>query len=175
MLIIRAARLADVPAIARVHVESWRATYAGIMPEDYLGKLSYEWRERTWHTLLNEANHWAFVAEETPAGIIGFCDGGKERTGNPVYTGELYAIYLVGAYQRRGIGRRLVAPLARHLLAQGMGSMLVWVLAQNPARAFYETLGGERVDQKSILIGDVTLAEVAYGWRDIEALAKLDG
>ena len=52
----------------------------------------------------------------------------------------------------------------------GMPSMLIWVLAKNPSRAFYEALGGQRVYEKQIVIGGETLVEVAYGWRDIHSL-----
>jgi hypothetical protein len=38
----REAIIADVAAIARVHVESWRTTYRGLLPDDYLGHLTYE-------------------------------------------------------------------------------------------------------------------------------------
>jgi hypothetical protein len=35
-MIIREAELYDAAAIAIVHVDSWRSTYRGIIPEDYL-------------------------------------------------------------------------------------------------------------------------------------------
>jgi hypothetical protein len=49
--------------------------------------------------------------------------------------------------------------------------MLVWVLAANPGRAFYATLGGQQVDEKEITIGAAPLLEVAYGWPDLRELA----
>lgn len=48
--------------------------------------------------------------------------------------------------------------------------MLVWVLGDNPSRAFYETLGGRFLGEKDIEIGGVRLEEVAYGWTDIGRL-----
>lgn|GEM_PF-5890417 len=39
---MREASLKDVPMIARVHVDTWRTTYHGIMPEEYLAQLSKE-------------------------------------------------------------------------------------------------------------------------------------
>ncbi|MDZ8108911.1 MAG: hypothetical protein RM338_25260 [Nostoc sp. DedQUE12a] len=44
--------------------------------------------------------------------------------------------------------------------------MLVWVLADNPASSFYQSLGGQQVNQNQIEIGNVQLVEVAYGWTD---------
>jgi hypothetical protein len=48
--------------------------------------------------------------------------------------------------------------------------MLVWVLADNPARGFYERLGGRYLRQKPIEIGGIDLFEAAYGWDDIRVL-----
>ncbi len=35
-MLIRPARPADIPTMARVYVETWRATYRGILPDAYL-------------------------------------------------------------------------------------------------------------------------------------------
>lgn len=51
-MIVREAKLEDVGAIARVQVNTWRTTYRGIIPEDYLANLSYEKREKSWVQIL---------------------------------------------------------------------------------------------------------------------------
>lgn len=56
------------------------------------------------------------------------------------------------------------------LAADGLKSMLVWVLADNQSRRFYEALGGRFVTQQTITIGGQELTEVAYGWNDVGAL-----
>lgn len=43
-MIVREATNIDVPAIAKVQVDSWRTTYKGILSEDVLKNLSYEKR-----------------------------------------------------------------------------------------------------------------------------------
>ena len=89
-----------------------------------------------------------------------------------MYRGELYAVYLLEAHQRRGVGRRLACAVAHGLLSAGFESMLLWVLEENRrARRFYESLGGEQVGRKNIEIGGAALVEVSYGWRDITGLA----
>jgi hypothetical protein len=47
-MIIRRASPKDASAIAGVHVATWRATYAGIVPHEYLASLSAEQRSRFW-------------------------------------------------------------------------------------------------------------------------------
>jgi GNAT superfamily N-acetyltransferase len=174
-MLIREAQPADAGALARVHVASWRTTYAGIIPADFLARLSSSQREPFLQGTLTNPDPWRFnlVAEEAGK-IIGFASGGPERNNDPIYKGELHAIYLLADYQRRGIGRQLTAAVAARLLQQGMASMLVWVLADNrPARAFYERLGGQLLvnKEKELVIGGVPLGEVAYGWTEIQSLA----
>jgi hypothetical protein len=44
--------------------------------------------------------------------------------------------------------------------------MLVWVLADNAARCFYERLGGEPAGESMVARAGVRLRELAYLWRD---------
>jgi GNAT superfamily N-acetyltransferase len=111
------------------------------------------------------------VAEDESGEIVGFASGGPERSGDAAYGGELYAIYILLPYQQRGIGRRLSFAVVERLARAGIRSMLIWVLADNPARRFYEALGGREVDRKQVEIGGAVLDEVAYGWSDTGVLA----
>lgn len=52
----------------------------------------------------------------------------------------------------------------------GLTSILVWVLADNPAVKFYQSLGGQQVTQKIINANGIELAEIAYGWNDAQVL-----
>jgi GNAT superfamily N-acetyltransferase len=175
MITIRQAYIKDAAGIAKVHVDSVRTTYAGIDPQDYLDKLSIEEFTRSWASRLSNPRSYVYVAEDESRHIIGFVSGGAEREGDPLYKGELYAIYLLQAYQRQGIGRLLTRALVKRLVQVGMNSMLLWVVAANPARRFYEALGGQPVKTKQIEIGGAILDEVAYGWTDIGVLLEEHG
>jgi GNAT superfamily N-acetyltransferase len=169
---IRAACSSDAAAIARAHVDSWRTTYRGIAPDNFLAALSYEQRERMWRGILSpvSGSPFVYVAEAPGAQIVGFASGGPARDANLDYRGELYAIYLLQDQQRHGLGRRLIVALVQQLIEAGMTSLLVWVLADNPARKFYEALGGQYVYDRQASIGNAQLLEVAYGWRDARLL-----
>ncbi len=171
---IREATAADAPAIARVHVESWRTTYRGIVPDEALANLSTERRERFWAAVLSKPDspEFVYIAEDDTGAAIGFASGGPEREDNPAYTGELYAIYLLAGRQGKGIGRHLAWMVAERLAAAGHETMLVWVLAENPACRFYAALGGVPVREKQITIGGTSLTEVAYGWSDTRAIRQ---
>ncbi len=170
---IREANLDDAAAIAKVHVDAWRTTYRGIVPDGYLAKLSYTQREQNWHKMLSSAiNNYliVYVVENEYKQIVGFANGGAERNHHPIYQSELYAIYILEAYQRRGIGHRLIQIISQKLWEAGFHSMLVWVLAANSACRFYASLGGQQIDAKQMVIGGRTLDEIAYGWTDIKSL-----
>ena len=172
---IRPANLEDAAPMAKVHVDTWRSAYSGIMPADFLSQLSYQARESSWSDILGQERPATsiFVAATTDGEIIGFASGGSEREGNQTYPGELYVIYLLEKHQGQGVGRRLIAAVTQRLLTAGIRLMLVWVLEDNlPACKFYESLGGERVSRKMISFGDVELPEVSYGWKDLANLAE---
>lgn len=173
---VREATLDDIPAIARVQVDTWRTTYRGIVPDSFLDGLTYESRERQWTAALGAGSRTRLVVGEDDAGrVVGFAASGPELGGDPDYKGELYAIYIDAGAQGRGLGRRLVRAVARRLADEGMTSLLLWVLAGNPSRGFYERLGGREVRAKPIAIGGATLEEVAYGWADTGVLLREHG
>lgn len=166
-MIVREATHNDIPAIAKVHVDTWQTTYRGIVPDEHLANLSYERQANGWYDILNHApenGYFTYVAEDESGEIVGFASGGEERTGDPIYKGELMAIYILKNQQGKGTGCCLVQAVAKKLHLLGINSMLVWVLVDNPACQFYAALGGNPVHEKEIEIGGKPLIEVAYGW-----------
>lgn len=180
MIHIREARRDDARGIATVHVASWRTTYRGIVPDAFLAQLSVEQRTQRWMETLAAGVESIYVAEEGSTGggkgtggghIVGFASGGAQRDSDiPDYDGELYAVYILQEYQGHGVGRRLLRAVAEDLAKRGYNALLVWVLADNSSRAFYERLGGQFVREKPITIGGAALSEVAYGWPEIHTL-----
>ena len=170
---IREATSDDAAAIARVHLDTSRATYKGLLPDEVLAETTYEWRFAVWSRALGDEGGAEFVyvaTDDADGRVFGFASGGPEREGDKEYDGELYAIYLLDTHQRKGAGRRLVQAVAERLAESGFRSMLIWVLAENPYRRFYETLGGVPVREKTIERGDRTLREIGYGWEDFKSL-----
>jgi GNAT superfamily N-acetyltransferase len=165
---IRPATIRDAAAIARVHVESWRTTYRGILPEAFLASLSAAGYAERWERVIGDGATAVHVVEDAGE-LVGFASGGRERAGETGYTGELYAIYLVDRAQRLGHGRELLRAIVDGLRRMGLRDMIIWVLRDNqPARLFYERLGGVYVRSQPITIGPATLEEVSYGWPRLE-------
>ena len=80
---IRLAQVADAAEIARVHVDTWRAAYRGIVPDAHLDSLTYEQREQRWRDNFATASPGVFVyvATEEAGRVIGFAGGGPSREG----------------------------------------------------------------------------------------------
>lgn len=171
---IRIAQPNDADGIAHVHVDTWRTSYVGIVPDEHLAQLSYEKRAERWRENFATFTpaQFVFVATDESNRVIGFALGGPERENDPIYKGELYGLYLLKEYQRRGIGRQLVVTVVNRLSQAGFRTMLIWVLAENPARDFYAALGGKPVREKMVTIGGKALREIGYGWDDITPLLK---
>ena len=171
---IRAARVEDALAIARVQVDTWRTTYPGIVPDAVLASLSVEQRAAVWAQILASpaTEQVTYVAEASLGQVVGFANAGPNRDPDPAYAGELRAIYLLADHQHHGLGRRLIRTAAQRLKQMDLRSLLVWVLARNPARGFYEALGGRVIQERQLEEHGVILDEVAYGWADIGILLQ---
>ena len=164
---IRPATADDSAAIARIVVAGWRATYAGILPDKMLIGMDEARYEKRLRVIAGKGN-LAFVADSRACGILGFASAGPPRFSDPNCRGEIYALYMHEDYQNRGIGRQLFSRTAAEV-AQG-ASLIVWCLAANPSRYFYERLGGTLVARKRVSFSGIRLEQVAYMWSESREL-----
>jgi GNAT superfamily N-acetyltransferase len=151
MLEIRPIAGADIDDVARVHVRSWQAGYAGILPAGFLAALDPADFAARRRAQPRPAGSATLVADDDGQ-IVGLASFGPERPEHgdrdPAMA-ELYAIYVAADHWRGGIGRRLFASAKTALTEAGFRAMRLWVLEQNHrARRFYEGAGmrwtGER-------------------------------
>ena len=156
---IRFATLADLEALAALHVTTWNATYA---PFGARGP-SVEIRAHQWRAAFEpEDPAWfCLVVERRDGALVGFAQA--NRSGNPRFEGELGKIHLLRDYQRLGLGRRLVGHVARHFLEMGITSMWLYGDPRNPSIAAWLAMGAEKTDRNP--------ANGNFGWRDIRPLA----
>lgn len=170
MVTIRSASVDDAGAIAHVHVESWRTTYVGIVPDAYLAGLDETLRVKLWREWLG--GETAVLVAEQAGRVVGFAHAGKNRVSVETCDAELYSIYLLREAQGKGIGSALLKNVAEALQEQGFRSMAVWVLERNPSRHFYEKSGARMATSQVIEIGGARLMEIAYWWADLQSLAR---
>ena len=165
---IRAARPADARGIARLDIETWRTTYAGMLSDAYLVGLSERRRELGWRSVILREPRDVRIAVEARGAIRGFGSCGPNR-GDRFFSGEVFTLYVAPDWQNQGIGRRLLIALFRRLVAVGRRSAIIWVLRDNPSRFFYERLGGRQTARKSLSVGGAWIEALAYGWPDLPA------
>jgi len=168
---IRPARVEDAGTIARLHVDGWRETYVGIMPDDVLAGLDVTEKAEMWTGALASPDLSAFVGGTGEDALTGFACC-RERINVPeTFEGEFSAIYVLKAGQGVGLGRGLMAAMARALGNRGFRSAALRVARENvPARAFYARLGGVEAGRGVHQVGDISIDEVIYGWPDISVL-----
>lgn len=160
---LRNATEADVPALAALHVETFKETHRGGRP----GGPSYELREHQWRdAFATDDGSWFCLLIEDEAGkLIGFAKGTPHDGSVTGFSGELNKIYVLRSYHRQGLGCLLLCDVARRFIERGVTSMLLFGEASNPSNGFYERFGAERLHDKG---GEF---HGAYGWRDLHSLA----
>jgi len=164
---IRNATPDDIPALARLHVQTFNETHRGGRP----GGPSYELRERQWRDAFTvTGGSWScFVVEDDEGELVAFAKGTLHDGGVPGFVGELNKIYALQRVHRQGVGRLLLRTMAGQFLSQGIASMLLFGEATNPSNGFYEAFGAERLySEKGEFHG-------AYGWRDLHVLVARCG
>lgn len=171
---IRSANLDDAQGIAKVHVDSWRKTYRGIIPDDFLNNLSYEQRTQLWKKNILREDDYVFIAENSEGQIIGFADAWKREDNLTEKSGNLTSIYFLEKYQGNGIGKMLLKELFNHFKQMDYEKIFVEVLEENKTRFFYEYYGAKLVKTVQIKIGGKILNELIYEWNNVdEALNKM--
>jgi ribosomal protein S18 acetylase RimI-like enzyme len=177
MIGIRHARAEDAFAIAHVHVETWRATYPTLLPHEYLGKhLSIDTRAIYWQRALQlgDAQEAIFVATEG-YDIVGFTSVGPARKAPKAATdpskkwGEVFTLYVLPDWQEQGAGRMLLANGFAELVERGFDAALLWVVAGNPSRFFYEAMGGQAIGADVEKLAGAPIEEICYAWPQLPA------
>jgi GNAT superfamily N-acetyltransferase len=163
----REANVSDCLAVAQVHVQSWQESFAGIVPQTFLDKMSVEKRAKAFEAGFSADSYKMYVAEVPERGVVGFADFGEPREPIGAYEGELYAIYIVPEFQRKSIGERLFHLGVDFFIGRGKGSMYLLALEVSPYRLFYEKMGGQVFGKKQVDIEGVMYDELVYGWNSL--------
>lgn len=169
---VRRAKLDDAQGIAKVHVDSWRTTYNGIIPNDYLDNLSYNQRTELWKKNIAKEDNYVVVAENNEGQIIGFADAWKRDNNVVKNSGDLTSIYLLKKYQGMGIGKSLLKKLFDYFKQVGYEKIFVEVLEENKTRFFYEYYGAKIVKTVQIKISGKILNELIYEWDNVDEVIE---
>ncbi|WP_188207246.1 GNAT family N-acetyltransferase [Alkalibacillus aidingensis] len=167
---IREATISDATGIGKVHVDAWITTYKGIVPDEYLDRLTYEKRTRLWESNISKEDQYICVAETNDNEIVGFASGGKRVTNHLDHSGDLTSIYILKEYQGQGIGKGLMKQMFTKFTELGYKTIFVEVLESNESRFFYEGFNAKFYEKTTITIQDKELDLLIYQWKDIDKL-----
>lgn len=173
-MLIRAMKPNELPAIVKIYVDTLNATAHEYVTESFISSLTYENAKQRFEGILNkeERHPFCYVSEHDNI-IIGYAIGGLAGKPPQGYQGELKMIYVLPSYQRMGIGQNLVRAVAEHFDRDQVLSVFLGVFKGNdPARRFYETLGGLKIDEQITKIGEEKLAVTTYGWPSVGNLVQ---
>ncbi len=161
----------DAAVIAHLHADSMRATYRGILPDDYLENQVAAERATHWTDALANDEYALVLLATADTGPVGFIavrdDHDKE------YDATIMHLHVVPQMQGRGLGRRLIADATEILAARGAVSICLWVFEGNVAAIrFYERLGGVTDAYGTDKFAGSYAADRRIGWPDIGALVS---
>jgi GNAT superfamily N-acetyltransferase len=170
---IRLGTTTDIEEVSRVYAQAWRETYQDVASPAFVQGMKAGNAAQIFRDSLqpNEFSYFFHVAETPEGRIVGFADGGKERSHPESGLGELYAIYILKEFQKQGTGHQLFRAGVESLLKAGMSRMVVWVLELSPFRKFYESLHGSlEPGIKTLDIAGNKIQLVSYRWPDLNQL-----
>jgi GNAT superfamily N-acetyltransferase len=167
--LIRDATPDDAAAIGHVHVASWQAAYAGIVPQAFLDGLSEERRATFWSDALASpaptSHTWVAVVDGSVVGFAGtVAPDPADAADVPAGAIELATIYLLPEVWGQGIGHALLTRAVAWHGALGTPDLTLWVFTANDrARSFYER-NGWRLDgaARDLPTGGADLPVVRY-------------
>ena len=163
-LSIRQARPSDAADLARIYIESWQDTYAGLLPHSLLAAMSHKGQAARWQQTMRGPGA-VLIAEDAQLGAVGLASMGPARDKGLELDGEIYTLYVDPGFLGRGTGRMLMAASFATLTEKKYRSCLIWAHARNNACFFYEAMGGRRVGNRVTRIMGEETPEIAFGWK----------
>jgi GNAT superfamily N-acetyltransferase len=166
---IRTALPSDAQAIAGVHVASWEGSYRGIMPDDEFEKRPLSRRIVQWSDSLGIPDRTTLVACNNAGEILGFAGGWLIERTQYGFDSYLATLYLRPDVKGQGIGRALLAAIAKEFSNAGASDMALRTLRLNPARHFYEKFGARLVPE-GMALHEGEFDDVVYAFDDLKGL-----
>ena len=172
MVHLRAATPDDVGAVAWLHADSWQRTYRGLYSDAYLDDGVHAERLDLWtRQFAHPRADQRTVVAEHDGEIVGFVHTLLDEDDH--FGALLDNLHVAAAWQRRGLGTRLVVASAQAVVDERPGrGLYLWVLDANArARAFYAAIGGREADHAADTAPDgTTVSGIRVVWPDPKTL-----
>jgi ribosomal protein S18 acetylase RimI-like enzyme len=165
---VRKARQDDAQAIARVYIDSWHDTYAAILPTPLLCAMTPRGQSARWRSaILARGREAVLVADCATHGVVGMASFGPSRDRDLGFDGEIYTLYVDPMFFGCGTGRALLSGCFEMMHGRSYASCIIWAHAKNPARFFYEKMGGRLTAERTARMMGDAVPETAFGWRKL--------
>lgn len=153
---IRRAYAADTPTIAHIVNESWRAAYAGIVPQAFLDALSDEKKTAQLCAGLERVPDMRYYLFESDGEPVGAASLHVTHDDDLTNTAEFTFFYFLPFAWRRGYGGLLLDHMKREARDMGFERLCCWVLGANlRAVSFYESQGMRRDGKRqTVTVGE---------------------
>ena len=166
MFTLRPMTAADADGIARIHAESWRSAYRGILPDRYLDVEVADERRTFWQDRLRDParGDYGFLAYNR-GGIAGFAFGCANHS--PEWGHLLDNLHVLPALRGMGAGRSLLRTFVEALTHEPEDRGLhLWAYEENrDARRFYERLGARKLHSEiADTFGGARASLSLYAW-----------
>jgi len=163
---VRFAKPEDAAAIARVYIDAWHDTYPAILSKKLLCAMTPKGQAARWRAAIKaNGREQVLVAEAAVCGVVGMASFGPSRDRGLGFDGEVYTLYVDPVHFGCGVGRSLLKGSFVALRARGFSSCVIWAHASNPARFFYEAMGGRVIGERTTRMMGDEVPERAFGWR----------
>lgn len=169
---LHAIAASDWEAVAALHCASWRSAYRGILTDAYLDGDLLSDRREVWHVKLSMMSErqfgWLARHDGEP---VGFAFASLDE--DPTWGSLVDNLHLLPSHHGTGIGRGLLTAVAKiaHARAAHPGLYLLCYEQNTRARAFYEHMGAELVEQMLYAAPDgQSLPEWRLAWRSLDPL-----
>ena len=138
---IRLAEEHDAEAIAQIVVRSWQSAYIGIVPQEYLDRMSVAATKE--HVMKLPTDGFRVYIAEINDAPVGFITVGESRDDDATAdTAEVEGLYLSPEHSRKGIGSALWKQACEDAVEKGAVTLAAWLFEENEtARSFYESMG----------------------------------
>ena len=171
-IVYRKAEFSDHTEIARLHADSWKRNYRGILSEQYLEHEVEKDRLETWQKRLGAPalNQHVTVATESNR-VIAFCCILLDD--DPVFGSLIDNLHVMTGLQKSGIGKMLISHSAAIMRDKASSkNVYLWVYENNTnARAAYDRLGAINVETLAKKHDDGSVARACrYAWADASQL-----
>ena len=138
---IRKATIDDSYMLAKVHLDSFKACYRNIIPEEVLSHFTVAKREHVFKDSIKQEGGNTYLVEGDGK-IYGFVTFGRCRDFDSHSSGEIWGLYVGSKYWKKGYGKKLLEYAEKWLNHQGYKKIYIWALKDNlPAIKFYEHFG----------------------------------